>query len=153
MLKVEHQLRVEWGFCDPTGRMRDAQLFFWMDQATHRLCEASGFGDDEFFCQPEALGFPVVSVSVEKKKDLPKYGAILTQTSKVARIGNSSLRIEHEFECEGRHVASGYEVRVYGITHPEDEENLLAVPIPDHIKKNLSRQKMLQPSITGRSRY
>jgi len=143
VLTARQNHRVEWGHCDPTGAIQTTQFHFWIEQASHRLCEVAGFGHADIEKDPQLKGFPAVSVEAELIS-LPKYGDIITVTSRVVRLGNSSLQIEHVFELDSHLLAKGYEIKVCATGSEQNQHELQAIPIPEHIRKNFADQRLIE---------
>jgi 4-hydroxybenzoyl-CoA thioesterase len=142
MLAAKQQLDVEWGQCDPAGRVFSNQFFVWMDQGAHRLLNAAGFGPEQFRGTDQSTGFSVVAIGAEFST-LPRYGDKLELTSRITKLGNSSLRLEHDFEFLGKSVTKGYEVRVHGITANDDLKSMKAAPIPDSVRTQLAQNLVI----------
>ncbi len=142
MLTAKRTLDVEWGQCDPMGRVFSNQFFIWMDQGAHRLLNAAGFGPEQFTGTDNSTGFSVVAVGAEFGT-LPRYGDRLEVTSRVTKLGNSSIRLEHDFELHGKSVTQGYEIRVHGVTPKDDPKSMKAAPIPDGVRTQLARRIIL----------
>jgi 4-hydroxybenzoyl-CoA thioesterase len=146
MFKAVQRIRVEWSHCDPARIIFNPNYYIWMDQGTHRLFEAAGIGYKEMVTGQFFKGFPLVASGAEYMS-VVRYGDLLSLTSGVTKLGRTSLRVEHAFECEGELAAKGFEVRVFGNSPPENPDGLIASPLPDDIRQKLSRSDLIDTTL------
>lgn len=147
MFKAIQRIRVEWSHCDPARIIFNPNYYIWMDQGTHRLFEAADFGFGEIVRDRNARGFPLVSSGAEYLSPA-RYGDVLQLASEVVSLGRTSLRLEHEFSCDDNVVAKGFEIRVFGAVPPDDPDGLIARPLTEKIKTQLSRNEIVVTTIS-----
>ncbi len=137
MLKAVKKLRVEWSHCDPLGIIFNPHYFVWMDQATHNLFDAVGFGFKDTVGKDGFIGCPLVSSGANYLRPV-RYGDILSLTTEVVSFGKTSFRVEHEFAHEQAPIATGFEIRVWGMVDEDEPDRFFASPVPDSIKELFS---------------
>ncbi len=147
MFKTLQRIRVQWSHCDPAGIIFNPHYYVWMDQATHQLLQACGF---DLFAQVNKDGFrgcPLVSSGLEFKAPL-FLGDVVTVTSHVERLGNSSFTVKHSFaRDDSTTVAEGHEERVWAVDHPDDPKRMTGSPIPDRVRRALERPGVVDTSV------
>ena len=151
MLTSTIRIRVEWSNCDPAGIIFNPHYYIWMDAGTHALMKAAGIDmataaktNDNF------MGYPLVT-STAQFHSPAMLGDVLTLSTTVAKIGNTSFETHHTFYRNATDstpdvmLASGSEVRVWG---GSDESNkLIALRVPDWIRESLSIDKTVDSSV------
>ncbi|RLQ21457.1 acyl-CoA thioesterase [Seongchinamella sediminis] len=149
MFTVIQRLRVEWSHCDPAGIIFNPNYYIWMDGGTHGLLQAAGF---DFVARTrdssDFLGCPLVASNMEFKRPL-RLGDIVTLVSRVEKFGTSSFVVTHEFSsgsaCDL--VARGAEVRVWAHSGKEGGSAIVALPVPEAVRKLLSVEKTVDISV------
>lgn len=110
-----------------------------MDQGTHRLLDAAGFQLFDAIDQDSFRGCPLVSSGMDFRS--PAFlGDVLELRTQVSAFGNKSFRVAHEFRRDVEMLASGFEIRVWAESDPNDGARMIGVPVPDNIKDMLSQQ-------------
>lgn len=156
MLTSTLRIRVEWSNCDPAGIIFNPHYYIWMDAGSHALMKAAGIDmpaavktDDSF------MGYPLVTSTAQFHAPA-MLGDVLTLSTTIAKIGNTSFETSHTFHRSvsdkngsdnqtGALLCSGSEVRVWGGT---DENNkLIALRVPDWIRDNLSVEQTIDSSV------
>jgi len=151
MLTSTLRIRIEWSNCDPAGIIFNPHYYIWMDAGSHALMKAAGIDmataaktEDNF------MGYPLVT-STAQFHSPARLGDVLTLSTTVAKIGNTSFETSHTFhriasdKSAGVLLCSGSEVRVWGGT---DENNrLVALRVPDWIRDNLSVEQTIDSSV------
>ena len=138
MFELVQAIRVEWGHCDPARIIYNPHYFFWMDAATGRLLEEAGFNVIRLVeADANFRGVPLLTNRATFHRPA-RAGDVLQLRTRVARWGRTSFDVEHRFFLGEHPAAEGYEVRVWGRTHPEDPMRLQAVPVPEDVKAALS---------------
>ena len=161
MLTSTLRIRVEWSNCDPAGIIFNPHYYIWMDAGSHALMKAAGIDmavaakTDENF-----MGYPLVTSTAQFHAPA-MLGDILTLSTTIAKIGNTSFETSHTFNRTvsdkpgsdnsgadnqtGALLCSGSEVRVWGGT---DENNtLIALRVPDWIRDTLSVDQTVDSSV------
>jgi len=146
MLCAVQRIRVEWSHCDPAGIIFNPHYFIWMDQGSHRLFEAAGFSFVDEIGRNGYRGCPLVSSGADYLAPV-RFGDVIELESQVVSFGNRSFRCEHRFSHDGKTVAKGFEVRVWGMSGAGDPPPLIAVPVPQDIKDMLSRDGIVDTTI------
>ena len=149
MLTARQRFRVEWAHCDPAGIIFNPNYYLWMDSGTHALLQAAGFDliaatrDD-----PTFRGCPLVASNMNFMRPL-YFGDITLLTSRVEKFGNTSFTVAHEFRRgdDPEPVANGNEVRVWGRSHPEHPERLVAERMPEEVRAMLSVEKSVDVTV------
>jgi YbgC/YbaW family acyl-CoA thioester hydrolase len=135
-LKIQHQVTVEWGDCDPAGIVYYPAYFRWSDQATYRLFLAAGLKRDDLSSGQWTEGTPLVAAECAFR--IPsQQGEKLVVESHVSRFGRSSFTVTHVIRNEAGDIAAeGSETRIWA-RKEGDARSLKAVPIPEDVKKKL----------------
>lgn len=149
MLTATQRIRVEWSHCDPAGIIFNPHYYIWMDSGTHALIQAAGFDligqthSDELF-----RGCPLVASNMDFKRPL-YFGDVTTCSSRVARFGNASFVVAHEFHQGGNSepVANGNEIRVWGYSDADVPAKLIARAIPEEVKAMLSVERTIDVTV------
>lgn len=147
MFKTLQRIRVQWSHCDPAGIIFNPHYYVWMDQATHQLLQAAGFDLFEETGKDGFRGCPLVSSALDFKAPL-YLGDIVTVTSHVETIGNSSFTVNHSFaQADKTIVASGHENRVWAVSHPDDPKRMTGSPVPDRLRRALERPGVVDTTV------
>ena len=137
MYRVTQRIRVEWSNCDPAGIIFNPYYYMWMDQGTHQLIEVCGFPFAEAVRTSDFRGCPLVTSSAEFL--MPAlFSDVITLTTQVGKFGNKSFTMAHTFTRGEDLLARGSEVRVWAVSHPDDETKMTGIPMPDDLKARLS---------------
>ena len=143
MLIATQRIRVEWAHCDPARIIFNPNYYIWMDQGTHALLQAAGFDlISEVRDNKSFRGCPLVTSKMDFVRPL-YFGDRVTLSSQVTRFGNKSFDVRHEFRKtdDNNLVAVGVEIRVWGSSHPENSEKLIACSVPANVREMLSVSK------------
>lgn len=149
MLTAKQRFRVEWAHCDPAGIIFNPHYYIWMDSGTHALLQAAGYDlignthEDDLF-----RGCPLVASNMAFKRPL-YFGDVTVLTSRVEKFGNTSFTVAHAFH-QGHNpepVATGNEVRVWGYSDPDKPEKLVAVRMPEEVRKMLSVEDTIDVTV------
>lgn len=124
-------LAVSWGDCDPAGIVFYPNYFRWFDACTHRMLDAVGLHHATFGPRFGAVGLSLVDAQATFVAPV-RDGARLATESVVARLGTSSLTVEHTLSHAGEVVVRGREVRVWVARGPDG--GLAAAPLPDAVR-------------------
>ncbi len=146
MFTAIQRLRVEWAHCDPAGIIFNPNYYIWMDQGAHRLLEAAGVDMLPNAENPTSRGFPLVSSGMDFTSPA-RFRDIVTLQSNIAKIGGKSFRVEHRFMLEDVLLATGFEIRVWGASAPDNPEKLIALPLSDSIKAKLSKDETIDVTL------
>lgn len=146
MLRAIKRIRVEWSHCDPARIIYNPNYYIWMDQGTHGLLEAAGFPYAEKAGNDGFRGCPLVASGADFVEPL-QFNDIVELSSSVTSFGRTSFRIEHLFAIGETPYAKGFEVRVWGQDTDDKPGGLMAVPVPDDIRKALSRDAVIDTTL------
>ena len=134
-----HEVTVEWGDCDPAGIVYYPSYFRWIDQATYRLFLAAGLKRDDVSSGQWKEGTPLVAAECSFRR-ASQHGEKLLIESQVEKFGRTSFTIRHLFrDASGEVAAEGTETRIWA-KKEGDARSLMAVPIPEDVKKKLGGQ-------------
>lgn len=126
--------RVRWGDCDPAGIVYYPRFLEYMNDATHGLIAAKGFGLTRMDKEFGAVGFPMVSLTVDYRSPMTLDDEGVVE-SVVLSIGRSSLVVGHTIRCGTRLVAEARETRVFTARNPDGA--LEGRPVPDELRQAL----------------
>lgn len=125
-----HQLRVRYSECDAQGIVFNANWFLFVDVT---MTEFWRHTLDGYMGLPKQYGVEVVMAQNGANFRSPAYfDDILDITPRVAKLGNSSMRMEFEVKRGDELLWDAFAVYVF-----VDHETLRPVPIPDPIRAKL----------------
>lgn len=127
----EQSLRVRYEETDTMGVVYYAKFMVWMEVGRVSLLRDLGFGYKEWVKLD--LGFPVVQAHADYKASARFDDEVLVKT-RIASIGNSSIRFENEIykAPEMQLLATGHTVHV--LTNREGEKK----PFPPEVREILT---------------
>jgi 4-hydroxybenzoyl-CoA thioesterase len=139
-LSSERELTVEWGDCDPSGLAFYPRYYEWMDASTHVLLGSVGLDHHALRRDHGVLGTPLVQATA-RYVSYAVFGDVLRARARIARLGSSSIIVEHSFHAGERLLVEGEEVRVWARDDRESRQHarIRAVPIPDAVRALLWR--------------
>lgn len=124
---------VEWGDCDPAGIVFFPRFFAAFDTSTSRLIEAAlGKGSAQIFRENGIIGWPMVDVSA-KFLAPASFGEVVTITTRVTKVGRSSIALEHRLGKDGQTRIDASEVRVWAAARSDGSAGIESVTIPSEI--------------------
>ena len=125
-----------WGECDPAGIIFYPNYYRWMDEATWAMFAEVGY--DAPRMRAEHFSLPLVD-SRCKFFTSPAFGELIEVRSQVARWGNSSFSLEHDFVVvsDGRQLARGTESRVWCRYEAGPGSPLKSMPVPPDVRAAL----------------
>ena len=170
MLTSTMRIRVEWSNCDPAGIIFNPHYYIWMDAGSHALMKAAGIDmATEVKADETFMGYPLVT-STAQFHTPAMLGDVLTLTTTVEKFGNTSFETRHTFHRTNHRTShrtthrtshqtsdttensptdtllcSGSEVRVWGGS--DENNNLIALRVPDWVRQNLSVDKTIDSSV------
>lgn len=125
-----HTLRVRYSECDAQGIVFNANWFLFVDVT---MTEFWRHTLDGYLGLPKQYGVEVVMAQNGANFRRPAhFDDILEITPTVAKLGNSSMRMEFEVKRDGDLLWEAFAVYVF-----VDHETLRPVPIPDGVREQL----------------
>lgn len=132
---AERRIHVSWGDCDASGIVFYPRYYAWFDACTHALLEGLGLGHHALRRDHGALGLTLVHAAADFRSPAT-YGDVLGATSRVARVGTSSLTVAHLLALGERVVVEGSEIRVWAIAGAGG--GIEAAPFPAAVRERLT---------------
>ena len=110
---------VHWNDCDPARIVFHSHYVRWMDEGFHEMARARGVDFAELqAAEPGFRGTPLVSIACDFRSPA-LYGDTLEHRIAPPEIGSGrSFRVRHSFHNDGRLVAEGQQVRIWGMAGP-----------------------------------
>jgi YbgC/YbaW family acyl-CoA thioester hydrolase len=130
------QVPVHWNDCDPARIVFHSHYVRWMDEGFHELCRARGL-DFARLVEADAgfRGSPLVNIACGFRAPA-MYGDVLEHRIHPAEFGaGKSFVVRHSFLKEGRLVAEGEQVRIWG--QADAAGVLRALPVPEAVRARL----------------
>lgn len=124
---------VTWGDCDSAGIVFYPRYYETFDASTHALLRSVGLDHRTLRAQHGIVGLPLIETRA-RFHGPATYDQVLTVESRVARIGHTSLTVEHRIREGERLVVEGHEVRVWARTGAGEPARLEPVPIPPAVR-------------------
>jgi 4-hydroxybenzoyl-CoA thioesterase len=131
-----YRVTVEFGDCDPARIVFYPNYTRWIDSSTRHLFVSYGAAWEAEAEQYGILGMPLVEVSI-KFLNPATFGEHLEIESHISEMARKTFAVEHEVRRGATILARGREVRIFGIPHPEDQQRIKAMTIPDHFPELL----------------
>ncbi len=137
MLTHKIKRRVEWGDCDPAGRVYYPRLFEWVNPSCHDMLDSGGLYHDVMSERYGLRGVLLKSVNMDFQQ--PAFlGDDLEINSTIARIGTTSFAIAHTVRRGEDLIATGDETRLWVLEDPKDPKRVFAERIPDEVRAVLT---------------
>ena len=131
-----HTVQVPWGHSDPAGIVFYPNFFAFFDEATWALFYAAGLSLEVMRERYGCLGIPLIDAQASFR--LPcRFRDVLTIESRIAEVSQKTFTVQHVVLNAGRRALTGREIRIWGITHPDDPMRLKAIPLPAEVLKAL----------------
>jgi len=105
---IRLELPVAWGDLDAFGHVNNTRYFRWFESARMAYFERIGISPE----RPKEAG-PILATTTCDFLAPVEYPATIVVGARVARVGNTSLIMEHEIAKEGVVVARGKTVVVW----------------------------------------
>ena len=138
MFTSRRNVRIEWGDCDPAGIVFYPRYFAMFDHSTVMLLEqAIGMRKIAMYKTLEFGGYP--SVDMRARFHLPtRYGDDVVIDTVVAKVGRSSIALEHRLTLNGALAVESSETRVWVVRDQSRPGGFRSHPIPQDIVARLS---------------
>ena len=136
MIMYSRELTVAWGESDPFGLVYFPMMFTWFNETEHELLRALGYPTNKLI-QETRTAFVMGDVHF-RFIGPAAYGDRVRTTIQLSKIGTSTLH----WDCKavqagsGAVITEGRAIRIHAMI--QDDGNLKATPIPDHIRKVLT---------------
>ncbi|MBZ0217987.1 MAG: acyl-CoA thioesterase, partial [Fimbriimonadaceae bacterium] len=135
-------VQVEWGDCDPAGRVFYPRFFEWVNPSCHDMLDSGGLNHDVLTEGYGLRGVLLKSVNMDFKQ--PAFlNDQLRVTSKVERIGGTSFTIRHTITRDAELIVSGEETRLWVLEDPDDRKRVYTERIPDEVRAILKSDLMV----------
>jgi acyl-CoA thioester hydrolase len=125
-------MRVHWGDTDMAGIVYYPSYFRWFDIAGHQFFKSVGLAPAKLASERQII-LPLLDVRCTFEKPL-YYDDLLTIKTRVAEIGQKTIRLYHEVYRGDTRTGYGYELRGWV---KQEEGNIYAVPIPEDVREIL----------------
>ncbi len=125
---IRLELPVAWGDLDAFGHVNNTKYFRWFESARMAYFERIGISPE----RPKETG-PILATTTCEFLAPVAYPATIVVGVRVARVGNTSLGMEHEIAKEGIVVARGSTVVVWF-----DYQRGEKVRIPDTLREAIA---------------
>lgn len=126
---------VTFGDCDPAGIVFYPNFFRWMDAAMHNYFRAMGVPPwREVEAATGVLGTPLVDASARFVAPAT-YGDAIDVETQVTEWRQRSFVLGHTIRRGAELLVEGREVRVFARKRPDDVTRIMAVPIPEDIRR------------------
>ncbi len=135
MSVTTYRVTVQWGDCDPAGIVYYPNFFNYFDQASWNLFAQVGMTLSAMQARG-AIGIPLVDAQASFKVPC-RFGDGLEIESWVSEWKERTFKVRHVVRKDGREHLHGYELRTWGLRHPDDPLRLKAAPVPDDVRQAL----------------
>lgn len=128
--EFSHELRVRYSECDSQGIVFNANWFMYMDVAMNEFLRETVGGYQHL---PQSMGVElVVAETGARFRGAARYDDLLTFTTRLTRVGTSSMRVEIDGSRDADLIFEGFLEYVC-----VDAREMMPVPIPDRLRTML----------------
>lgn len=124
-----HPVLIGFGDCDPAGIVFYPNFFRWFDAATHAMLRSVGQTHDSMQREHGWILGPLVDAGTSFRAPA-RYNELIDIESSIVSWTDKTFRIAHRAVRGDTLLAEGWEVRFIGEPHPDDPQQLRALPIP-----------------------
>ena len=125
---------VEWGDCDSAGIVYYPNYYRWMDGVFHEFTAMRGFSQRSLSEDYGLIGTPLIDTGCRFHAPA-SHGDRLEVEASLAKLGETSLRMDYTFICGQRVAAKGFEARVFARRGADGIEK---APIPAAVRAMLA---------------
>jgi 4-hydroxybenzoyl-CoA thioesterase len=138
MFTSRRTVRIEWGDCDPAGIVFYPRYFAMFDHSTVLLLEqAIRMRKIEMYKNLDFGGYP--SVDMRARFHLPtRYGDDVVIDTAVAKVGRSSITLEHRLTLNGALAVESSDTRVWVVRDASRPGGFRSQAIPQDIVQGLT---------------
>ena len=134
---VKRAERIHWGDCDPAGIIYYPRYFEIFDRCTTAMLEqALGMNKREFLIAYDFSGYPCVATGARFLHPTTFGDDVIVETT-IAKLGRSSIEIQHRLSKDDKLAVEGSETRVWVRRQTADSKSIKAHPIPDEVVARL----------------
>src|SRR5262249_30042382 len=127
------KLTIEWGQCDPAGRVFNSRFFEIFDASTWQLFEAAlSVKPHELTNAFAVIGIPLVVASANFLRPV-RLGDVVHMISRVSEFLRSSFDVEPRLPADGELAVEGSEARVWASRSKDNPERIGGTAIPDDV--------------------
>ncbi len=130
-----YRITVQWGDCDPAGIVYYPNFFHFFDQASWNLFARVGMTLPAMQARG-AIGIPLVDAQASFKVPC-RFGDALEIESWVSEWKERTFKVRHVVRKEDREHLHGFEIRIWGLRHPEDSARLKSAAVPGDVREAL----------------
>ncbi len=126
---------VEFGDCDPAGIVFYPNFFRWMDASALHYFRAMGLPPwRQLEARTGILGTPLVDASARFVRPA-SYGDVIAVDTTIDEWRGKSFVLSHIIRRGADVLVEGREVRIFARKHPDDPTRIVAVPIPEDLRR------------------
>lgn len=136
MAKISTPVTVEWEDCDPAGIVFYPKFFAFFDQSTWNIFYEVGLTWEIMKERYGAVGIPIVDAHAQFRYPC-RFKDRLIVTSTVTEWKHRTIKVSHVIHNGEHEAVQGYEIRIWGVPHPEDPRRLQTALWPDEVVATL----------------
>lgn len=126
---------VEFGDCDPAGIVFYPNFFRWMDASSLHYFRAMGVPPwRELEARTGVLGTPLVDAQARFVAPA-SYGDVIDVDTTIDEWRGKSFALSHIIRRNTDVLVEGREVRIFARKRADDPTRIMAVPIPEDIRR------------------
>jgi len=126
------QVVVEWEDCDPAGIIFYPRFFSYFDRGAWNLWYSLGLTRD-VMRECGAIGMPIVDAGAEFLYPCRFKDQLLLESS-IEELRDKTVKVAHRIHIGAQLAVRGYEVRFWGVPHPDDPLRLKAGTFPERVR-------------------
>ena len=129
-----HEVRVQFGDCDPAGIVFFPNFSRWMDEASLAFFMAQGVPPwRELVKSRGIIGTPLLEIHTRFIRPAT-YGETIHVHTTVEAWAAKTFRHRHVVKRDDTVLCEGTEVRAFCIRDPHNPDRIKAIPVPEDIK-------------------
>ena len=135
MPSITTALIAEWEDCDPAGIIFYPRFFSYFDRGAWNLWYSLGMTRDVMRAWG-AIGMPILDAKAEFLYPC-RFKDVLKLESTVEELRDKTVKVAHRIHNGDKLAVTGYEVRFWGASHPDDPLRLRAAVFPEQVRSLL----------------
>ena len=129
-----HEVRVQFGDCDPAGIVFYPNYLRWMDESSLGFFRACGIPPwRELLRLRGIVGTPLLEIQTRFLRSAT-YGESLSVTTSIESWARKTFVHRHIVRRGDTLICEGTETRVFIVRDPDDPDQFRAIPIPEDIR-------------------
>jgi len=126
------KFKIGWGDCSPSGAVFYPNYFRWFDAGMWNFFDEAGWALKDLENKFGIVGLPLIETHADFKKSCRLHDMIILET-KITAFSRKTLNMSHTLIKGDDVIIEAFDVRFWGIKHPEEPSRLKAALIPEEV--------------------